>query len=513
MGLLGRRDPAGNAGRRGRFSEGGFGDLYTRKVLDLTIRLAEVMLSSGSGTADVVATARDVAQAYRIDDCVIDVTFTTITVSTLPSAETPPVTIVRSVHARSTDYTRLNNLDRLVRRITAGGVSVDQAHEAMDELAEASHPYPRWLATVGWAGFALGIAMLMGGTWFTAVIAALTAAVLDRIGRVLNRIGTPFFFQHAVGAMIATLIALAAYQVTGQGLTTLVATGIVLLLSGMAWVASFQDAMTGYMVTATARLGDVIFLTSGIVVGILGALQLADLLGMQGRLSSAAPTPMAAPDEPARVLLMVLGAAIAASCLMLASYAPMRALIPAGLAAALAELLWIGLTVLGFGPVTAAGAAAAGVGFAATLVSLRRRAPALLIATAGITPMLPGLAVFHAVFAFAVDASFGVGFGQLLRAAATGLALGSGVVLGEFLASPLRTGAGRVGDWLRLDGPPGLRRAIGRVVRLRPAPTAPAAGPVVAPRTGSVPLVPEEEESDEEVQETETEPSEDDSVS
>src|SRR5690606_9214978 len=100
MGLLGRRDPAGNAGRRVGFSEGGFGDLYTRKVLDLTIRLAEVMLSSGSGTADVVATARDVAQAYRIDDCVIDVTFTTITVSTLPSAETPPVTIVRSVHAR-----------------------------------------------------------------------------------------------------------------------------------------------------------------------------------------------------------------------------------------------------------------------------------------------------------------------------------------------------------------------------------------------------------------------------
>ena len=34
-------------------------------VLDLTIRLAEVMLSSGSGTADIVATAQDVAQAYR----------------------------------------------------------------------------------------------------------------------------------------------------------------------------------------------------------------------------------------------------------------------------------------------------------------------------------------------------------------------------------------------------------------------------------------------------------------
>jgi uncharacterized membrane protein YjjP (DUF1212 family) len=248
--LLGRRDPGSSAGRRGRATDGGMSGLHTRKVLDLTIRLAEVMLSSGSGTADVVATARDVAQAYRISDCVIDVTFTTITVSTLPSADAPPVTIVRSVHTRSTDYTRLTKLDRLVRRITTGGVSVDRAHEAMDELAESSHPYPRWLATLGWAGFALGIAVMMGGTWLTSLLAAVTAAILDRIGRVLNRIGTPFFFQHAVGAMIATLIAVAANRFIGQGLSTLVATGIVLLLSGMALVASFQDALTGYLVTA-----------------------------------------------------------------------------------------------------------------------------------------------------------------------------------------------------------------------------------------------------------------------
>lgn len=66
--LRGRRDPAPAAGQRNRRS-GGLGDQHTRKVLDLTIRLAEVMLSSGSGTADVVATARDVAEAYQLTDC------------------------------------------------------------------------------------------------------------------------------------------------------------------------------------------------------------------------------------------------------------------------------------------------------------------------------------------------------------------------------------------------------------------------------------------------------------
>ena len=57
--------------------------------------------------------------------------------------------------------------------------------------------------------------------------------------------------------------------------------------------------------------------------------------------------------------------------------------------------------------------------------------------------------------------------GNMLTAVA--LALGSGVVLGEFVGSPLRYRAGRLGDFFRIEGPPGLRRAVGRVVRLQPA--------------------------------------------
>ncbi|MUL85601.1 MULTISPECIES: threonine/serine exporter family protein [unclassified Mycolicibacterium] len=500
MALRGRRDPAPVAGRRSRASAG-MGAVHTRKVLDLTIRLAEVMLSSGSGTADVVATTQDVAQAYRLTDCVVDITVATIIVSALPTADSPPVTIMRAVRARSTDYTRLAELDRLVRRITSGGIAVDEAHEAMDELTESPHPFPRWLATAGWAGFALGIAMLLGGNWLTCLLASVTAAVIDRVGRLLNRIGTPFFFQNAVGAGIATLVAIAAYRYTGQGLSALVATGIVLLLSGMTLVGAVQDALTGYMVTAVARLGEAVFLTAGIVVGIVGALQAATLLGVQIELHVNTAGTFITPNRPLPILVAVTGAALAGICLTLASYAPLRSLPTAGLAAGLAELTLIGLGTAGFGQWAATGVAAVGVGFLATLISIRRQSPALVTATAGIMPMLPGLAVFWAVFAFAVDEEFGQGLAHLLTAAATALALGSGVVMGELLGSPLRYRAGRIGDFFRIEGPPGLRRAVGRVVRLRPAETTTAAAGVQ--RAESVPLeaAPEKEpdgdESDE----------------
>ncbi len=458
-------------------------DRHTRNVLDLTIRLAEVMMSSGAGTADVVATAQDVLQAYRLTDCVVDIFVATVLVSALPTTDGPPITIVRSVQTRSTDYTRVAELDRLVQRITSGGVTVDEAHEAMDELTERPHPYPRWVATAGWAGFALGIAMLLGGGWLTCVLAAVTAALIDRTGRLLNRIGTPSFFQNVVGAMIATLVAVAAYYFAGQGPTALVATGIVMLLSGMTLVGAMQDAVTGYMVSAVTRLGEAVFLTAGIVVGILAGLQVAEVIGITIELHIDATETFIIPNRPLTIGLAVAGAALAGACITVASYAPLRSVGIAAIAAGLAELVLIGLGMAGFGQVVATGVAALGVGVVATLISIRRKAPALVTATAGIMPMLPGLAVFRAVFYLAAAAKFEDGLRQMVTAAAVALALGSGVVLGEFLGSPLRYRAGRIGEFLRVDGPPGLRRAVGAVVHLRSTD-----GALQVPESGRQPL-------------------------
>ncbi|UXA18006.1 threonine/serine exporter ThrE family protein [Mycobacterium sp. SMC-4] len=491
--LRGRRDPASGAGQRRRLSRGP-SEQHTRKVLDLTIRLAEVMLSSGSGTADVVATAQDVAQAYQLTDCVVDVFTTTIFVSAPPTADAAPITIVRSVQARSTDYTRLSHLDELVGRITSGGVSVDEAHEAMDDLSERPHPYPRWVATAGWAGFALGIAMLMGGSWPTWILAPVTSVLIDRTLRWLNRRGTPVFFQQAAGAAIATLVAVAAYLFAGVGPTALVATGIVMLLAGMTLVGSVQDALTGYMLTAVARLGDVVFMTLGIVVGILFGLQVASLAGVEIQLQVDATEFFVLPTQPLDVALAVAGAALAGACLTITSYGRPRAIATAAAAAGTAQAVLLSLGTAGFGQVVATGTAAVGVGVLATLVSIRRQSPALVTATAGITPMLPGMAVFRAVFYFAVERDFGAGMAQALGAAATALAIGAGVVMGELLGSPLRYRAGRIGDFLRVEGPPGLRRAIGTVVALRPSADQDAARPPYQ-RSWSVALEPESTES------------------
>jgi len=64
--------------------------------------------------------------------------------------------------------------------------------------------------------------------------------------------------------------------------------------------------------------------------------------------------------------------------------------------------------------------------------------------------------------------------------------------MGELLGSPLRYRAGRVGDFVRIEGPPGLRRAVGRVVHLRPS-ESPARPGARRLRSRSVALEPETE--------------------
>jgi uncharacterized membrane protein YjjB (DUF3815 family) len=251
-----------------------------------------------------------------------------------------------------------------------------------------------------------------------------------------------------------------------------------------------QDALTGYMITALARLGDALFMTAGIVVGILAGLQIATVAGATIELRVDVSQSFSVPDQPLPIAVAVAGAALSGACLTIASYGPLRSVGTAAFAGGLGAAVFIGLGSAGFGQVLSTGVAAIAVGFFATLISIRRKAPALVTATAGITPLLPGLAVFRAVFAFAVEERFDDGLAQMLAAGAVALAIGSGVVLGEFIGAPLRYGAGRIGGRFRMEEPPGIRRAVGRVVRLRPAKPTPSGARSLGVSKTSVALEP-----------------------
>ncbi|HEV7649124.1 MAG TPA: threonine/serine exporter family protein [Actinophytocola sp.] len=417
-------------------------------VLDLAIRIGEVQMSVGAGAADATATIIAVANAYGLPHCEVDVIFTSITVTCHRGVAQPPVTSLRVVRSRSLDYTRLALVERLVRDITRGRISVRDAHVELNKITTAPHPYPRWVATLAYGGMAAAISLLIGGDLAVAAFAGLITAAVDRVGRLLNRRALPFFFQQLVGGALATGAALALVAsgaLAGQRPTMAVAAAITVLLSGLSVVSTVQDAITGYNVTAAGRTIEVSLMTAGLIAGVVLALNIAVGLGLpsQGLADPLVPSAL-------RLPLQTVAGGAAAGCFALASYATRRAVVVAGVAGAAGAGGYSALALGGVGPIAASAVAATVIGFAGGVISRRLGIPPLVVAVSGMVPLLPGLTTYRALYELAVARSTS-GMSTLMLAVSVALALAAGVVLGEYLAQPVRYGLGRLER--RLSGP------------------------------------------------------------
>ncbi|HEV7973491.1 threonine/serine ThrE exporter family protein [Amycolatopsis sp.] len=421
-------------------------------VLDLSLRIGEVQMSSGAGASDVTATIIALTSALGLPHCEVDVIFTSITVTCHRGTDMAPVTALRVVRSRSLDYSRLNAAEMLVQQITRGNVSAEEAQTQLQEITTAPHPYPRWVATLAWGGLAAFITLLLGGGPDVAAVAFVISAVVDRLGRLLNRFALPFFFQQVVGGLFATLSAM--FIVSSDLLTTdkptlVVAAAVTVLLSGLSTVSAVQDAITGYNVTAAGRTMETVLMTAGLISGVVLALKIAVLLGLERT-----PLPEVLTSTPQQLPIVVLGGAGAAACFALASYSALRALLVAAVAGAIGAAVYGGLVLAQLDAVSASAIAATLVGFCGGVLARRLKVTPLVVAVSGITPLLPGLSTYRGLYQLGVEP--GGNISTLMTAVAVGLALAAGVVLGEYLAQPVRTGLGRLERKLagpRMAGP------------------------------------------------------------
>ncbi|AOW93458.1 hypothetical protein BFN03_14550 [Rhodococcus sp. WMMA185] len=411
-------------------------DAAVAEALDLAVRVGEVLLASGTGAMDTAEQVQFIAATYGLAQCDVDVTFNSIVLSAYRGPTLPPASTMRIVHYRSMDFTRLAAVDRLTRRIRREAITPKEAHESLTTVTTAPHPYNRWIATLAWSGMAASISVLVGGGVLVASVAFLTTMVIYRVNRVLNRIGLPFFFQQVVGGLVAAAPAATLYTFQDQlGVeirpSQIIAAGVVVLLSGLSMVGSVQDAITGAPITAAARFFEVLMMTGGIIAGVAISLRLAGMLG------STLPPVNVEATQLARVPVMVLSGAFAAMFYALACYAEKRALTVAWIGGAAGALVFVVTQQFGVGPVIGAALAATVVGFAGGLMARRALTPPLVVAVAGIMPLLPGLSLYRGLYSLLNDQLL-VGLSALLSAFGIGCALAAGVSLGEWIARTLR---------------------------------------------------------------------------
>ena len=406
-------------------------------VLDLCLKVGEVLLSSGEAAVDARATMMRLAAACGLDTVEVDITFTSISMCCRRGKSAAPVTSMRLVRHRTTDLTRLALVTRIVERVIAGEMGVSAADDALAEAAGAPHPYPRWVATAGWAGLAAAVALLLGGAPVISLAAFVVTAFIDRVGRLLGRWGVAPFFLQVVGGFTATVSTLGLFALgdlpAGTEPSLVIAAGITVLLSGLSLMGTVQDAISGHVVTAAGRVVEIALLSAGLLAGVILGLRLAAWFGI----SLNAAVPVAA--DLTRFGVSASAAAVAAAMSALACYAPLRSLAAAAVAGGIGWSVYAALTLFAeFGPVVATGLAAVLVGLLTEVICRRTSLHRQVIILSGIIPLLPGLTAYRGFFLLASAHTQDVvaGMVDVTLALAICLALAAGVTLGQFILRP-----------------------------------------------------------------------------
>jgi uncharacterized membrane protein YjjP (DUF1212 family) len=413
------------------------------KTLDLALRIGEVLLSSGAGAADVAATMLSVAHADGLRGVDVDVTFTALSMSHQPSFDEPAMIQSRNVKHRDIDYEDLTNVDLIIQDVIRGDIDRDEARNRLARIVSSGHRLPRWAVTVGWGYTGIGVALLLGGDWIVTLIAFCSAAGIDVLKRSMSRRRLPSFYQQVAGGLLATLLAAGAAALEVPVDPSLVVTAsIIMLLAGVGFMGAVQDALTGYYITSGARLLEATLATVGIIAGVSGGLTVAQMLNVEIAL---VPGATLLSDLP----VMTFGAVLCAAAFAFASYAPLRSLVPIGLIGGMGEVVFYVTELQGFGRAWAAALGAVAIGVVSYAVAGRVRVPPLVVVVSAVVPLLPGLSIYRSLSLMAAGDSTGIL--SMATAAAIAIALASGVILGEYVAQPLKREARRLED--RLSGP------------------------------------------------------------
>ncbi|WP_196215840.1 threonine/serine exporter ThrE family protein [Microbacterium sp. ZXX196] len=422
-------------------------ETMAQRIIDLAMRVAEVMLSVGASAKEVVLAVLRITAAYGLRSVHTNVTFNSVTLSDHRNGTGHPITVMQVVRAAVPDHAKLQRLQALVNDIESG-LPLNEAVTRFHTIRRTPFMYRTGVVVVVQALLAVAVALMFGASWVILLAVFLAGLGVATSQVLLGKARVPLFFSQIVGALVLTAITVLLAWLGANGVepfdgvrsSLVVSSGIVLLLAGLAVVGAAQDAIDGFSLTAGGRLLDLTVMTMGVVLGILVALEIAGQIGASLEVPSEATAMGPAFGQAA-------GAVVIAAAVAIMNGSGMRII---AVSAGLGLLGWGGWYLLGTVLLAPSSAASFGgalvASFVGSLVADRLKVPSVAVTTAAIIPMVPGAAVFRGLLgvveAGSDTAALMAAFDALFTAGMIGIALAAGATLGIFLGSPLRARIG-----------------------------------------------------------------------
>ncbi|MCS4491907.1 threonine/serine exporter ThrE [Corynebacterium sp. ES2715-CONJ3] len=408
-------------------------------VMDLAARIGDIFLSAGTSNRDTVAYIQAVTTSYGLHYTHVDITLNTITIfSTIGVEKKVPLSVFRVVSRMNVDFSKLSEIDRLIRSIRGGATPPQVAEKILNELFQTPSRRTFRRSLLGWGGMGAAVAVGAGGGFAAAVISFIIAVLIQWSSAVLARHNLPTFFQMLLGGFITTVPAALTYQITLNNASPIfpshiIAAGIVVMLASLSLVQSMQDGMMGAPVTASARFFETMLSTGAIVAGVGAGLQVSEFLGI-----TLPPLENLSLLSFTSATVKLLAGGFAAFSFAVACRAEFSSTVAAAFNSMLGLFVYYFLVLpFGLSEIIGAAIAASVIGLAGGLIARRFLIPPLITAVSGITPLLPGLAIYRGMYA-ALNEQVLLSFTNISVALSVAAALASGVVFGEWMARRIR---------------------------------------------------------------------------
>lgn len=399
---------------------------YTRAVLDLTMRLAEVIFTAGAGAEDATAAMEALTRAYGLKGTEANITHTIITLTQEDQATHESITRSRNVKYRTLDYTKLTLTSALIAELIEHPVDIAEARKRLAIIVSSKPQVTVRYRRLGWSLVGAGAAVLIGGGPVVMVAAFIATYLIDLITSTLDHRQVPLFYQTVVGGAMGPIAAAIVHVIDPSVNPSIVVVAtIIMLLAGVTTFGAVHDTLSGFYLTGTARMVEAVLITGGLVTGVAGATLLVSRFGLNLSVQSRwIPTLLDLPVLLAASVVIVIGFSLAVQV-------PWRAFWVVCLLGALAEFLYLVGDLAGLGLVWASGMSAIGVGLAAAVASRMVRTPPLVIMVAALVPLVPGLILFRGLLL--VSNGDINGLLNLLTAGAVALALAAGAILAQYV--------------------------------------------------------------------------------
>lgn len=236
-------------------------------LINTAVLAGEIMLCSGAETYRVEDTIHHILKTSEAEIVETIVLMTGITAS-LGGSDIDTLTVVKRVNNRGTNLHRIESVNDISRRYCGNEITLEEAYDRLQNIKEKQ--YRRMVYNFATIGVVVGFVLMFGGGVADAVAAGIVGAALAVTMLAGEALGVNVFILDVIASIGIAFMAIVLKSIMpdSMNLDTVIISGIMPLVPGVAITNAVRDTLQGDYISGTARTLEAFLKAASIALGV-----------------------------------------------------------------------------------------------------------------------------------------------------------------------------------------------------------------------------------------------------